>query len=126
MASRTLFILSFLVAAAAPAIASDKKAGPLEISVSHYIAPAQSDVRVRLRVEPDERSRDVTLEWLSDDLSGGSTVITLDGARAAAAHQYMLKRLSPGKYTVTAVLRRSDGSQVKRDATVTVVGMRGD
>lgn len=112
-----------LVMVAVPARAADKKPQPLEIRMSASFAPVESDVIVRMRVEPNPRSRVLTLEWVSDDLSGGSHAITLDGERAATTHQYSLKRMSPGTYEVTAILRLSDGSEMRRSATVTVVGV---
>ena len=127
MAPRS-FLSALLVLSAAVVLgASEKKADPLAISMSHYITGVQSDVLVRLRVEPDARSRELTLEWLNDDLSGGSHAITLNGERAAVSYVYPLKRLSPGKYTVTAILKRNDGSELRRASHVTVIGMgRGD
>jgi hypothetical protein len=122
------FVLAAAAAAligAAPARAAEKKVEPLALTMSHYMATAESDVIARMRVPPDERSRELVVEWVADDLSGGSHTITLDGARAAASHQYAIKRLMPGAYVVTAILRRNDGSEVKRAANVSVFGVNG-
>jgi hypothetical protein len=123
---------SFLVLALAcissngsAAAAANKKPDRLDMRVSHHIATAESDVVVRMRVEPDARSRELTVEWIADDLSGGSHAITLDGARAAATHQYSIKRMSPGHYTVTAILRLDDGREIRRSSNVTVLGAGG-
>ena len=105
--------------------AAGKKPEPLELRMSHYLATAESDVVVRMRVEPDARSRELTLEWVADDLSGGSHAIALEGARAASMHQYSIKRLSPGRYAVTAILRLVDGTEIRRSSNVTVVGAGG-
>ena len=61
----------------------------------------------------------------TDDLSGGSHAISLEGDRAAVTHHYPLKRLAPGRYVVAAILRRSDGSEVRRESFVTVLGVGG-
>jgi hypothetical protein len=110
----------------APLGAAEKeKIEPLAIAMSHYIATAESDVVVRMRVAPDIRSRELIVEWVADDLSGGSHTITLEGDRAAVSHRYALKRMAPGSYVVTAILRRDDGTEVKRAATVSVYGIGG-
>ena len=128
--TRSRFSYAVLVAAgigilgSSPLAAADK-AEPLAIAMSRYIATAESDLIVRMRVEPDARSRELVIEWESDDLSGGSHMITLEGARAASSHQYAIKRLTAGAYVVTATLRRSDGSEIKRAVNVTVFGLGG-
>ncbi len=103
--------------------ATDKRPEPLAIKTSGTYAPAESDVIVRMRVERDPRARELTVEWVSDDLSGGSHAIALDGGRAPIAHQYAIKRMSAGEYTVTAILRYSDGTEIRRASRVTIIGM---
>jgi hypothetical protein len=102
-----------------------RHADPLEIDVYPRITSAQSDAWVRLRIEPDARSRSVDLEWFSADGGGGAHLITLEGERAAVRHQFPIKRLAAGEYEVTAVLTRNDGTTVTRSATVLVVGPEG-
>jgi hypothetical protein len=114
--------------AATPAVAPEsrqRQAEPLEIDVYPRIASAHSDAWVRLRIEPDPRSRSVDLEWFSVDGGGGAHLITLEGERAAVRHQFPIKRLAAGEYEVTAVLTRNDGTTVRRTATVRVVGPEG-
>jgi hypothetical protein len=123
-------ILGFVAAVIAlaggsAAAAEEKKPEPLVMKMSGYIAPVNTDVIVRLRVEPDARSREVNIEWVGDDLSGGAHAIALDGARAAATHQYSIRHMSPGRYVVTATLRLNDGTEVKRNADVVVIGLGG-
>ena len=115
----------FILALAAPAAASDTKPEPLAISMSARMAPARTDVVARMRVEPDARSRELTIEWVADDLSGGSHAITLNGANAASTHHYTIKHMTPGSYVVTAILRLNDGSEIRRASSVTVVGVGG-
>jgi hypothetical protein len=111
--------------AAASASSPREKADPLQLDVYPRITSAYSDAWVRLRVEPDARSRSIELEWFSAEGGGGSTLITLEGERAAVRHQVPIKRLAAGQYEVTAVLTRNDGTRVRRSATVTVVGPEG-
>lgn len=106
-------------------VSRQRRADPLEIDVYPRIASANSDAWVRLRIEPDPRSRSVDLEWFSADGGGGAHLITLEGERAAVRHQFPIKRLSAGEYEVTAVLTRNDGTTVRRTATVVVVGPEG-
>ena len=120
-----VFSLALISVFGGTAGAADKKPEPLELRMSHYMTTAERDIIVRMRVEPDSRSRELTIEWVADDLSGGSHAITLDGARAASMHQYSIKHMSAGLYTVTAILRLSDGSEVKRSSNVTVIGSGG-
>jgi hypothetical protein len=124
--TRHSFLLLCAAAAAlvtTTAAAAEKKPEPLAIRMSASFAPAETDVVVRMRVEPDARARELTVEWVSDDLSGGSHAITLEGARAATTHQYAIRRMSPGAYVVTATLRLDDGTEIRRGSSVTVIGM---
>jgi hypothetical protein len=105
--------------------AAEKKPEALTMKLSSRISPAKSDVIVRARVEPDARSRELTIEWVADDLSGGSHAIAMNGARAAITHQYSLKGMAPGDYQVTAILRFNDGSEIRRSSTLMVVGANG-
>ena len=121
-----LVILGFMLNAPGRAAeAADDKAAPLALKVSGYVAPAETDVILRMRVEPDERARELFIEWVSDDLSGGSHVIALEGARAAIAHQYSIKRLPEGTYVVSATVRFSDGSEARKQVNVIMVGAGG-
>lgn len=124
----TRFVL-ITVAIAAVALASgtasaaDRKPEPLTLKMSAYCTPSESDVIARMHVEPDPRSRELTIEWVAHDLSGGSHVITLDGANAAATHQFAIKRMPEGEYRVVAILKLSDGTEIRRASRVTVIGM---
>ena len=95
---------------------------PLAIVIATRFAPEPAEVQVRTRVEPDERSRELTIEWWTPEGFGGSHLITLPGDRAALWHTYFIKRMEAGEYEVAAVLKRNDGTEVRRKLTVTVVG----
>ncbi len=100
------------------------KSQPLTVKAPAFIGGG--DVMVRMRVEPDPRARELTLEWMSDeDLSGGSHAITLNGEKAAATHQFAIKRMTPGQHSVVAILKLSDGTEIRRTTTVTMVGVGG-
>jgi len=105
--------------------AAEKQPEALTVKLSARISPAAADVIVRARVEPDARSRELTIEWIADDLSGGSHAIAMNGARAAVTHQYALKGMAPGEYQVRAILRFNDGSEIRRATTLMVVGANG-
>jgi hypothetical protein len=106
-------------------VAAGEKPNPLTVTLSAQMAAVRREVVVRARVEPDARSRELTIEWVADDLSGGSHAISLNGARAAATHRYAPKGLSPGKYEVTAILRLSDGTEIRRRSNLLIVGIGG-
>ena len=113
------------VAGTASAAEKEKEKQPkkLTMSLSAHVAVARNEVTVRTRVEPDARSRELVIEWVADDLSGGSHAVALEGSRAAPAHRYTLKHLTPGQYTVTAILRRNDGTEARTESTLLVVGV---
>lgn len=111
--------------AVAPASRPREQAEPLQLDVYPRITSAQSDAWIRLRVEPDARSRSIELEWFSAEGGGGAHLINLEGERAAIRHQFPIKRLAAGDYEVTAVLTRNDGTRVRRTATIQVVGPEG-
>jgi len=100
-----------------------KQPKTLTMSLSANVSVARSDVTVKARVEPDARSRELVIEWVADDLSGGSHAIFLEGSRAAPSHRYTLKHLTPGQYIVTAILRRNDGTETRTESNLWVVGI---
>jgi hypothetical protein len=96
---------------------------PLTISVSHHVINEPAQVIAFVRVEPDARSRSLTIEWWTmDDLVGGSHLIALEGDRSAAHYSYPIRWMEAGEYDVTAVLTRDDGTQVRRQTKVIVTG----
>jgi hypothetical protein len=103
--------------------AAEKKPQALTLTLSANVSVVRNDVIVRARVEPDARSRELLIEWVADDLSGGSHAVSLEGARAATAHRYTLKHLSPGLYVVTAILKLNDGTETRRESNLLVVGI---
>lgn len=102
--------------------AGDRKQDPLALQLSGRFASAGQTVTLRMRVEPDARSRDITIEWVGADLSGGSHVINLDGANGPSTYRYEMKKIAAGDCLVTVVLRRNDGTTIERTTTLTVVG----
>ena len=108
-----------------PAVRSMPVTGDaLAVRVYPTVAPANSDAWVNVRVERDRRAVSLEIAWLSDDGSGGSHLITLDGDRAAIRHQYPIHGLLAGDYQVTAVLTFDDGTRVQRTAHLIVGGLR--
>jgi len=104
-----------------PASAAAHSADPLSLQVSPLILFAEGDVSVRLRVEPDARSRAMTVEWWSPEGGGGLHLINLEGDRAAIRHTFVIKHLAAGDYTVAVALQRSDGTRVVRSVPLTVI-----
>ena len=121
--SAVLACTAIFVTLCATVNAAEEKPQPLSLTLSANVSVVRNDVIVRARVEPDARSRELLIEWVADDLSGGSHAISLEGARAATAHRYTLKHLSPGQYVVTAILRRNDGTETRRQSNLRVVGV---
>ena len=118
-------VATHTIGAERKAVAGPTKRDALTMSLSANLAPEPGQVSVRMRVEPDARSRQLSVEWWTQDGVGGSHIITLEGDRAATRHEYPIKQIEEGEYIVTAVLLRDDGSEVKRTARLMVVGENG-
>ena len=101
---------------------SDSAKNPLTIAVTPQVASERALVVVRARVEPDPRSRMLTIEWWSDEGVGGSHMISLEGDRAPTRHDYEIKRVGAGDYVVSATLARNDGTQIRRSTALVVTG----
>jgi hypothetical protein len=114
---------AIVVTVCGTAQAAEKAPTPLSMTLSANVSVVRNDVIVRARVEPDARSRELVIEWVADDLSGGSHAIALEGARAARSHRFPLKHLSPGQYVVTATLRLNDGTVTRKESNLWVVGV---
>jgi hypothetical protein len=112
------------IAAERTASTSPSKRDALIMTLSANLAPEPAQVSVRMRLEPDPRSRLLLIEWWSADGVGGSHTITVEGERAATRQEYPIKQMQAGEYVVSAVLVRNDGTQVKRTARMMVVGER--
>jgi hypothetical protein len=107
-----------------PATAVQRAPGnaePLSIDVYPRIV-SDGYVSVRLRVEPHAMSRNLEVSWWSDDGLGGSRLLEVEGDRGAIRYEFPIKRIDPGEYEVSAVLIRSDGTRIRRSATILVVG----
>ena len=118
-------ITGFLIITLASTVAAEEKAPkrtPLTLTLSAHIAPAPAQVTARINVERDSRSRSLTVEWWSDDGGAGSHQVNLDGDRAAARQDFAIKRMEPGDYVVSVILVRDDGSVVRKEANLIVVG----
>ena len=95
---------------------------PMTLDVYPRMITAQSNASVRLRIEPDTRSRSVLIEWTSDDADAGSHLINLDGEDAPIRFEFPLKRMTAGDYHVVATLIRNDGTRMVRATTLSVFG----
>lgn len=114
--------LGLLLALTVPVAATAKDDPPLTMTLSTHVATEPAQVFVRVRVEPDPRSRELSIEWWSQEGVGGSTSKTLSGDQEKPRHEYIIKRMEAGEYVVTARLTRDDGSQVKQETKVLVRG----
>ena len=94
----------------------------LSLNASAHVASEPAQIHVRTRLEPDARNRSLTIEWWSTDGVGGSHSIALEGDQAPIRHDCVIKALRSGKYELTAVLVRADGTQVRRSTRVIVLG----
>jgi hypothetical protein len=95
------------------------------MELSRYPVSEPAEVIANLRVEPDDRSRSVTIEWRTEDGVGGSHLIPLDGEKSALRYVYPISHLTEGDYLVSAFLQRSDGTSVLQQRRIRVIG-KGD
>jgi hypothetical protein len=95
---------------------------PLTLKLSTTLAPAPAQVTARISVEPDARSRALTVEWWSEDGAGGSHSVQLHGDQSAARQDFAIKRMEAGVYVVRAILMRNDGSVVRKESNLVIVG----
>ena len=92
----------------------------LAVDVYPRMVFARNMAWVRVRVQPDARSRGILLEWLSDNGAGGSHLIELDGDAAPTRTEFPLRRVEAGEYEIIATLVRSDGTRVTRATRLSV------
>lgn len=118
----TLATTLLLLVCASPGSAEDKTPKPLTLALSATIVPAPAQVTARISVQPDARSRSLTVEWWSQDGAGGVHEVTLDGDRAATRQDFPIRRIEAGTYVVRATVRRDDGSVISRESNLVVVG----
>jgi hypothetical protein len=105
-----------------PVAAAPKDDPPLTMTLSTHVATEPAQVFVRVRVEPDARSRELSIEWWSQEGIGGSHSKSLNGEQERPRHEYTIKRMEAGEYLVTARVFRDDGSQLKQETKVIVTG----
>jgi hypothetical protein len=74
-----------------------------------------------VRLDPDDAHRSLLVEVESFNLFR-SSLITLDGESAPAAHWIRLKSLPAGHYVVTVTLHRNDGRTATAADSFRVVG----
>jgi hypothetical protein len=113
----SLFILTFGVVHSS---AEDKRA-PLTLKLSATLAPAPAQVTARISVDPGARSRSLTVEWWNEQGGGGSHAVTLN-ERSAVRQDFSIKHMEAGVYVVRAILVREDGSMVRKESNLIIVG----
>jgi hypothetical protein len=94
----------------------------LKLDLSTYVGIEPVDVIASARVEPDTRSRWLMFEWRTPDGVGGSHLVSLDGESAPLRHVCAIAHMTEGDYIVSAVLQRDDGTFVRQQRFVRVLG----
>jgi hypothetical protein len=115
-------MLAVAVVAALGVTRGDAAEDPLRIDVYPRFSAAPAAVRVRATVPPDDKNR--SLQFVADAVGGyyRSSLVTLNGSRAAAVNEMTLKNLPAGTYAVTVILADADGREVTRSREVVVTG----
>lgn len=82
---------------------------PISIEITPRSCVAPCNVRLLVRVQPDEANRKLTIRTESD-LFGRSTSRTLDGDRSATVYEMILTNLETGLYDVRVSVDRAADS----------------
>jgi hypothetical protein len=112
-----LFANAFLLAA----LSSGATEEAVAIRVNASVATAPATIIVTATVPPDEQNRLLVVAAESDEFLRSST-IELDGRDEARVHQFWLKGLPEGHYTVTALLQGIGGIRGIGRTTLDVIG----
>lgn len=108
---------------AAGPLAERVEEAPLTIDVTPSVIMSPGTVRLVAMVA--RHPENVRVELAAD--SGSyfrSSTIELDGAEAPRTHVMLFKRLPAGDYKVSALLTRSDGSEILHEVDLMVIGER--
>jgi hypothetical protein len=106
--NKSIRTLAVGIAIATTTMVSAKQ--PVSIHVNPAIGIAPADVNIRIAVEPDASNRGLKIVADSDSFFR-SSLIQLEGDRAAVTTMIQLHGLPGGEYAVTAVLIGADGQQ---------------
>jgi hypothetical protein len=95
--------------------------GPVEVQVNPRRGFARADVRAVITVERDAKNRTLVVVLDGTNLYR-RTDETLDGADAARIREVWFKVVPEGRYAVTAIVTRNDGSQRQAQMTLCLSG----
>ena len=113
-------VLCFAILTAFSTAHGDATENRLRIDVSPRVSMAPAVLRIRATVTPDAANRALQIVADSDSFYR-SSMVPLDGAKAAVITEMTLRNLPGGEYDVTVVLVDVDGRRTvdRRQATVT-------
>ena len=106
--NRVIRTLAVGIAIATTTVVSAKE--PVSIHVNPKVGIAPADVNIRITVEPDASNRGLQIVTDSDSFFR-SSLIQLEGDRAAVTTTIQLHGLPGGEYAMTAVLIGANGQQ---------------
>ena len=92
---------------------------PLTLTV--YPVITEENTRVRVHIDPHERNRHLTLEWLLYEGFPNSKYWQIDGNQSQRTFEYMIRFDESGEWVVKAMLSRSNGKQFVVTRTVKVL-----
>jgi hypothetical protein len=120
--TRTVVFASAFVAQALSGAATEE---PIRVRLSSAVATAPATVVVTATIERDPRNRSLIVSADSEEFFAKSA-IQLDGDNDARLHQFWLKGLPEGHYTVTAQVDGTDGPLGISRVPMDVIGMPVD
>jgi len=95
---------------------------PVTLAVRPTVLFAGRDVRTTVRTPRDARNRELRIVVEAANYYKSSD-LQLDGADAAATHQFEWKELPSGAYRVEAILTREDGERRTATQCFSVLGL---
>ncbi len=119
--ARDRFLIPFIGLLIAGAVSQAADA-PVTLSIRPVVLFAGRDVRATVRTPRDARNRELRVVVEAADFYASSDV-QLDGADAAATHQFNWRELPSGAYRVEAILTRADGERETTTQCFAVLGL---
>lgn len=96
----------------------------VSLRVTPHVADAPANVFITVTVERDTDNRELVVEDDSGDYYR-SSVVSLEGDKAARTHLLVFRGLPPGQHRISAAVRGTNGLRAVVSTSVTVTGIWG-
>lgn len=89
---------------------------PISIDVNPRVAQVKQQVKVVVKIEQDDRNRELVLEWWAMEGFVSRKYEQVDGAQTKRTFEYFIKMEECGETTIRATVKRVDNT-VKSSTT---------